>query len=424
MSATFKAILKTAASADGRHLIMIRITVNRKVVYEGTGIHIKKSDWNEKGNFEKGNWIRSTNEMHEVYNRAIKVKINTLDERFHQNNNLSAHALKTTSNNNSQSFTEYFNYFRESIKNSSLSRKNKYKQTFNKLSDFVNGRELFITDLTPEFIQKFENHLLTFNKRNTASKTLSFLKAVINRLYKDRPYLLTIHQNPFIQNKLKYEKTEKTRLAPKEIELFENADLSPTDYAKKRANNKNTKHHARNIFLLQYYFAGTRISDMLLAQKKHFVSGRFIFRTKKTEVPRNFKIAEKAAKILDQYLPNLENPDDFVFPFLPEHAKDLLKRIDKNDIEASDILDKMIESKTTTISKHLKQIAMKLEIKKNISTHVARHSFADQARKNKTDVYAISRALGHSRITVTEDYLDSFDTDAIDDVIDSVMNVS
>lgn len=420
MSATFKVVIKPTPSKDGRHLIMVRITVNRKVVYQGTGIRVKQSDWNDKGTFEKGNWIRSSNPMYEVYNRSLKNQINTLDEKYHVNSNLSAFALKSSINQNSQSFTQYFHSFILRLESASLARKNKYKSTLNKLLNFVNGRELFLSDLTTDFILKFENYLLSFNKRNTASKTLSFLKAVINQLYKDNPTLVTVCPNPFVQVKLRYEKTTKTRLTPEEIELIEKADLAPTAYATNRENHKNLKHHSRNIFLLQYYFAGTRISDMLLAQKKHFASGRFIYRSKKTDTPRNFKIPDKAAKILGEYLPLLQD-EDFVFPFLPLHAQELILLSSKNDKAAMDKLDKLIESKTTIISKNLKLIAKELGINKNISTHVARHSFADQARKNKTDVYAISKALGHSRITVTEDYLDSFDTDAIDGVIDSVV---
>lgn len=423
MSASFKAILKPIPSNDGRHLVMIRITLNRKVIYEGTGIHIKKSDWNEKANFDKGNWIRTTNEMYAVYNRAIKTKINELDTIALQNPNLSANALKSTISAKSESFTSYFLYFREMLKpTASLGRINHYQSTFNKLSTYAKGKDIFMSDLTPKFLEGFENYLLTINKRNTASKTLAYLKAVVSHLYKNRPDIAGAHPNPFHQIKLRYEKSQKTRLTMEEIALFESADLSPTDYAKNRDNAKNQKHHARNIFLLQYYFAGTRISDMLLAQKKHFVSGRFIYRTKKTDTPRSFKIADKALEILNEYLPFLENDNDFVFPFLPERAKNLLKLSEKNDIAAQRILDKLIESKTTIVSTHLKEIAAKLGINKNISTHVARHSFADQARRNKIDVYAISKALGHTRVAVTEGYLESFDTDAIDDVIDSVTN--
>ena len=42
--------------------------------------------------------------------------------------------------------------------------------------------------------------------------------------------------------------------------------------------------------------------------------------------------------------------------------------------------------------------------------HIARHSFADIARQKKANVYDISKALGHSSLKITENYLSKFDT--------------
>ena len=46
---------------------------------------------------------------------------------------------------------------------------------------------------------------------------------------------------------------------------------------------------------------------------------------------------------------------------------------------------------------------------KKISSHIARHSFADYARIKGIGIYDISKLLGHSSISVTERYLASLD---------------
>ncbi len=51
---------------------------------------------------------------------------------------------------------------------------------------------------------------------------------------------------------------------------------------------------------------------------------------------------------------------------------------------------------------------------------MARHSFADNARKQTKDIYAISKALGHSSISTNEKYLASFDDEAVDDLMDKM----
>ena len=51
----------------------------------------------------------------------------------------------------------------------------------------------------------------------------------------------------------------------------------------------------------------------------------------------------------------------------------------------------------------------KAVINKKISTHTARHSYADIARQKTDNIYNLSKTLGHSSIKITEAYLASFD---------------
>src|SRR5690606_3310262 len=64
-----------------------------------------------------------------------------------------------------------------------------------------------------------------------------------------------------------------------------------------------------------------------------------------------------------------------------------------------------ISSKNALLNKYLKQLASKAEIHKNISFHVARSTFANQAREKIKDISKIQKFLRHSSIQVTQDYL-------------------
>jgi len=68
----------------------------------------------------------------------------------------------------------------------------------------------------------------------------------------------------------------------------------------------------------------------------------------------------------------------------------------------------------------LKEIAKGAKISKKITTHTARHSFADIARQKTDNIYNLSKTLGHSSLKVTEAYLSSFDEKAVDDTLDSM----
>ena len=53
----------------------------------------------------------------------------------------------------------------------------------------------------------------------------------------------------------------------------------------------------------------------------------------------------------------------------------------------------------------LKKITNELGIKKNISPHTFRHSFATHMIQNGADIISIQKMMGHENITTTEKYL-------------------
>ena len=57
----------------------------------------------------------------------------------------------------------------------------------------------------------------------------------------------------------------------------------------------------------------------------------------------------------------------------------------------------------------LRILGKRLGIEANITTYVARHSFASVLKKSGVNIALISEALGHSDLATTQIYLDSFD---------------
>lgn len=57
---------------------------------------------------------------------------------------------------------------------------------------------------------------------------------------------------------------------------------------------------------------------------------------------------------------------------------------------------------------NMKKLAKKLNIQSDLSTYVARHSFATILLQGEAPIAFISQALGHKSISTTESYLGSF----------------
>lgn len=334
--ATFKAILKPKPKLDGTHLVMIRIIANRKPTYLSANIYVKKSDWNDKGNYEKGNWIRSTNTMFAVYNNAIKAKIQELQKTVLESENtgsdLSSKAIKNKLKpEKSQSFIQYYEKQLLYIQKTQQHRTfEKYQVTLNKLKAL--NREIYFSDLTIEFIRDLEALFLQTTKINTVAKNLQNVAHIIKLAVQDE--LIEYAKDPFIKFKIKHEKTNVIRFNIDEIKQIESIELDSSQKI----------FHARNIFILQFYCAGVRIADMLLLKHKNIDGNRLTYiMSKKPYKPKSILLLPGAIKIFSLYQ---GNPNDYVFPFL------------KNDVDYSNyiFMEKQIESKTSLINKLLREI--------------------------------------------------------------------
>lgn len=145
----------------------------------------------------------------------------------------------------------------------------------------------------------------------------------------------------------------------------------------------------------------------------------------KTGSERSIKLLPQALKILKLYESSKEKDTDYIFPFL-DNKSPYSKLISPEDFQKSSpelliMLYNKIESQATMYNRALKSIAIKAEIKKNISSHIARHSFADIARK-KVSVYDIQKMLGHTSMKTTEAYLKSLDNEAMDKAMEKVFS--
>ena len=168
--------------------------------------------------------------------------------------------------------------------------------------------------------------------------------------------------------------------------------------------------NVRNIFIFSFYTGGTRFIDICYLKWDNIIEGRLSYKMSKTSVRSNVKLLPSALDILEYYEPR--EPGRFIFPLLPDE-------IEKQDIKTQ---KKAVAAKNALCNKYLKKIRKLAEIDAHISMHIARHSFADFWRKSGGSLYSLQKMLRHSNISITEQYLKSFDVESIDEEMDGVFS--
>ncbi|MEE4248919.1 MAG: tyrosine-type recombinase/integrase, partial [Kangiellaceae bacterium] len=113
--------------------------------------------------------------------------------------------------------------------------------------------------------------------------------------------------------------------------------------------------------------------------------------------------------ILSIYKEFPTNENDVVFPELAN--------IDMQDTK---VLKTRIKTVTRNFNRHLKRIAKLVGIEKNLSMHIARHSFGNISG-DKIPIQTLQKLYRHSSITTTMNYQANFISKYEDEALDRVV---
>lgn len=286
----------------------------------------------------------------------------------------------------------------------------------NHLLDFLKvhlkRNTLDFREVDKPFLQKYEKYLLS-KKITKEKKTRSIgsvhtilkrLRAIFNDAISEGVitpdiYPFKVYQLPTVP------KTYKERLTSKELEQFEEVKYEPASL----------KFVTQKAFSFAVRMAGIRIEDLLSLKVKNIATGRITYHMRKGNTNKklkSIKITPKIQEILNCFINKKSKPNDFIFPIMPPNADTF------NNTEYK----KEIGRKTSLINKYLKLIAVDAEIDKNITTHIARHSFASVALKKTKDIKALQEALGHSDPKITAGYLAELNIENLDEMMETVFD--
>lgn len=228
----------------------------------------------------------------------------------------------------------------------------KYIRNRERLAEYlisIGKQDIKLKDITPSFVENFQNYCLKTLKHNTTNKELKKLKRILEFAVKER----YIDVNPF-RLTLREEKIEYDVLSKDDIDF-----LLKFDIREDRLNK------VRDCFIFQCY-TGLAYSDMAQLTKDDITDDVIIKRRQKTDI-------------------------QYVVPLLPV-AKNILEKYDYQ-------LPIISNQKYNQWLKFLGELS---GLNKSLHSHLARHSFACLLLNSGVDMKTISRTMGHSNSKITE----------------------
>ncbi len=267
---------------------------------------------------------------------------------------------------------------------------------------FKRNTRLEFREMNESFLNKYKAFCSTYleHKTRTITNQLIFIRTLFNVAIKDGIVAQKYYPFGGEKEKIRIGSGNKIGLTAEEVTKIENLAVE----------SHSSKWHTRNVWLVSFYFAGIRISDVVALKWSDVKDGRLYYVMNKNEKPLSFKVPDKAKTIFNLYRMDKTENNGYIFPFLKN----------ANQQDPKSVFLKM-RNATKVLNKFLKRIADECEIDKNLSNHIARHTFGNIAG-DKIHPLMLQKLYRHSDLKTTLNYQANFIHKDADDALDSVIN--
>ena len=380
MRSTFKVLLfvkRNAVKKNGNAPIIARITIDQIVAQFNTKLEINPINWSVSAGKAAGrsaeavsinsmlDSIRSS--VHQHYHSLLEMDGYVTAERVKN-----AFLGKIERGKTLIEFFEMHNeqYLQKVKMNTADKTYSRYELTKKRLIEFMKLKhsvsDMLIKEINVVFIDNFLLHIKNHYgcTHNTAMKFVQRFRTVVN--FAKNTGLVTA--DPFGNYKVKFEQTDRDYLTMEEITAIYN----------KKFTSKRLE-QVRDLFIFSCYTALSYIDVCELTQENIRTSfdGNLWIMTKrhKTNVASNIRLLEIPKAILEKYKDKL--PNGMILPIISNQK----------------------------VNDYLKEIATICNINKNLTFHIARHSYATSVLiANGVPIETVSKILGHTNIRTTQIY--------------------
>ncbi len=418
--ATAKLTLAAKPDNDGLTDVRIRFTKDRVSRFVNVGVAILPKHWNRAKDVEvKKNWLFTGHREHAKDTAHLTAELERARDLIKAHPAASADELKayfqrprTAAAGEGPDFIAYYALDLERRALTDNPRTIGRRQTvLDKLRAATGGTPLPFSALTPAWVRAWRSAFLARypHGAETIKVELSLIRGVYAQAVADGVWTET--RDPFA-GKVAGSKTtpQRARLSAEQLDQFESLPTLPPRRIQE-AGRRNWPRLTYYIWLAQLYAQGARVGDVLEWRERHVLPDRLGFTERKTgntkSVPRHPRLDAILA-----HFPPTGNPDAYVFPVLDHRAfyaqpRDPRPLIARQQWKA---LLAQITSAAARMSVHIKKLArhagLPAPLAEALTTHSARHTFADLARRRLNgNVAAIKEMLNHSKLSITERYL-------------------
>jgi len=271
----------------------------------------------------------------------------------------------------------YDSVVKEKFNTGSRSNYFAWKSSLNYLETFL-GKDIQTHQLNENHVRQYREFLLTTDNLsvkvgqklslNTASSYFKHFIAVLNKAYKRNLLSINLAEKA---DYIKEEQTHREYLTEQELDILWKTDIK-----------------IKKIKYLAFFAAltGLRFSDIISLKWENVFNdkhqGYYIkLREKKTGNINNHPISNTAYKLLE--------------------------------VQGTSVGQVFTDIKYTQITRPLKDWITRSGINKKISFHNFRHSYATLQLANGTDIYTVSKLLGHKNVSTTQIYTKVMDKNKI-----------
>lgn len=380
MKSVFKAafyLRSNHVNKDGKSMVMLRCSLNgERANFGSTGIGVDPKTWDCTKSRVKGKNTEALSTNLQLSN--LEDLVTSLYYKYEKTDKLSLERIKQDylgKTVSTETIMELFETHNEDVKKQvgcgglSTTSYSKYELVRKRFAQMIlkqyRRKDLRLTEVTPFVIHDFELYLRTEigQSPNTATKTLKTFKSVI--LFGIRNGLMT--NNPFANIRFHLKGVDRGYLEDDELNRLMNKEIG----------NKRLS-LIRDLFVFSCFtglayidLANLKGENIVTLNGVEWIKGRRV----KTGTLINVVLLDIPKRLILKYTDD-KRRKEHLFPIISNQK----------------------------MNEYLKEIAAICDIDKNLTCHIARHTFATMALSKGVPIESVSKMLGHTNIRTTQIY--------------------